>query len=35
MDGLDAPAYLKMARELFEAMDLDWDLDRLKRLERC
>ena len=34
MDGLDAPAYLKMARELFEAMALDWDLDRLNRLER-
>ena len=34
MDGRDAPAYLNMARELFEAMGLDWDLDRLNRLER-
>lgn len=34
MDGREAPAYLALARELFEAMGLAWDLDRLGRLER-
>jgi tetratricopeptide (TPR) repeat protein len=33
LDGIDAPAYLKQAREAFEAMGLAWDLDKLSRLD--
>jgi hypothetical protein len=34
LNGLDADAYLEQAGEMFEEMNLQWDLDRLSLLIR-
>jgi hypothetical protein len=32
LNGISAKEYLEKARELFEEMDLQWDLDELDRI---
>ena len=34
LNGISAKEYLEKAREMFQEMDLKWDLDELERIEQ-
>jgi hypothetical protein len=34
LNGIRVEEYLKKAREMFQAMDLQWDLDALEKIEQ-